>query len=212
MTSPMTRNSNLRRLLTFSLVPLLAGTLAVLWWRQDRVVTTPDPSRRVAPATVSRTNLILVSGRLCLVGQEQERPFSGVMVEHAADGALRSRSAVENGLLHGLSQGWHTNGRLQVAEHFREGISHGVRTKWYANGLKLSEGEIVDGEFHGTFRRWSESGSLAKEIEFVRGRPHGTALAYFESGYVQTWARVEEGTVKERKSWNDREQKEILSD
>ena len=34
----------------------------------------------------------------------------GNMVEYYAPGRLQSRSVVSNGLLHGLSEGWHTNG------------------------------------------------------------------------------------------------------
>src|SRR6266511_3157124 len=102
---------------------LVAGlpALAIIPW----LLRPPSPATRVespvTPAAVARTNLALVAGRLCLSGQTNA--FTGLMVEHGADGSLRSRSSVVNGLLHGLSQGWYTNGQLQVTEQFKEGVS-----------------------------------------------------------------------------------------
>lgn len=194
----------------FSLVALvlLAGALTTLLVRLLDPKS-PVESSAVVPVAISRTNLVLVAGRLCMVGQTNA--FAGIMIEHPAGGSLRSRSSVTNGLLHGISEGWHTNGQLQVTENFKEGVSHGLRTKWYSNGVKLSEGRIVDGKFHGTFRRWSESGALAEQIEFVDGQPDGLALAYFESGFLKTRADMKDGKVIEQASWKDGESKETLA-
>ncbi len=72
------------------------------------------------------------------------------MLEHYADGALRSRSAVTNGL------------RL------------GLRSK---DGAKLSEATIVDGKLHGPFRRWHPNGELAEDVPLKDGHPDGLAKA-----------------------------------
>ena len=192
------------RLLTLVLLAL-ATTAALLLWR-PRVPVRQDPSARVAPSSVSRTNLVLISGHLCLAGQD--RPFNGLMLEHWADGSLRSRSAVTNGLLHGLSEGWHTNGQLQVTEYFNKGVSHGLRTKWHAKGRKLSECEIADGKIDGTFQRWLENGSIAEQVDFVHGQPQGLALAYFESGFLKSRARLKDGKVIEQKFWEDGQTKD----
>src|SRR5262245_19631939 len=177
----------------FVLLGLLIATLAV--WR---LRPPASPSRDALPldtVAVSRTNLILLAGRLCVAGHTN--PFTGLMSEQAAEGSLRSRSSVSNGLLHGLSEGWHTNGQLQIAEHFQAGVAHGLRTKSYPNGVKLSEGEIVDGKFHGTFRRWDETGSLAEQVEFAEGQPHGLSLAYYPSGFLKTRVTMNQGNVLE---------------
>ena len=204
----MLRDSNPRRLLSFALLPLLAATMVVLRWRA-RVPMAPDPSSRVAPVSASRTNLALVSGRLCLTGQD--RSFNGLMLEHSADGLLRSRSAVTNGLLHGLSEGWHTNGQLQVTEYFKAGVSHGLRTKWHLNGVKLSEGDIVDGKFHGTFRRWYDTGFLADQVEFAEGQPHGVSLAWYPSGSLKSRVKMHQGKVLEQNFWPDGEKDLVAS-
>ena len=72
------------------------------------------------------------------------------MLEHYADGALRSRSAVTNGL------------RLDL------------RSK---DGAKLSEATIVDGKLHGPFRRWHPNGELAEDVPLKEGHPDGLAKA-----------------------------------
>jgi antitoxin component YwqK of YwqJK toxin-antitoxin module len=159
-----------------------------------------------ASVEVSRTNLVLDEGRLHRAGQPGM--FTGFMVEHSASGALRSRSAISNGLLHGLSEGWYTNGQLQVTEHFREGVSHGLRTKWAASGAKISEASIVDGKLHGTFRRWHENGVLSEQVEFVAGQPQGTSLAYFPSGFLKARVTLLDGKPADQAFWRDGEVKE----
>jgi antitoxin component YwqK of YwqJK toxin-antitoxin module len=46
---------------------------------------------------------------------------------------------VSNGQLNGVSEGWFTNGVLQIREHFMDGSSEGPVTKWHSSGAKLSE-------------------------------------------------------------------------
>jgi antitoxin component YwqK of YwqJK toxin-antitoxin module len=165
----------------------------------------PESAPDVAVREVPRGQLELRSARLYQISAAN--PFNGLMVEHYPDGALRSRSAVINGLLHGPSQGWHTNGQLQVTEHFKEGVSHGLRTKWHPNGVKHSEASIVDGKLQGPFRKWHDNGTLAEQVEFAAGQPDGLALAYFQSGFTKTRVRLKDGKVIEQQSWNDSEHK-----
>ncbi len=202
------RRTKVKWTLSLLALALLAGTMTALLMGSLKSKA-PVQTTAVPPVGVARTNLALVAGRLCLSGKTNA--FTGLMVEHSADGLLRSRSAVTNGLLHGLSEGWHTNGQLQVTENFKEGVSHGLRSKWHPSGVKLSEGGIVDGKFHGTFRRWRENGSLAEQVEFIHGQPDGLALAYFESGFLKTRARMKDGKVVEQKTWKDGESNERMA-
>jgi antitoxin component YwqK of YwqJK toxin-antitoxin module len=173
----------------------VAAALAALLFLPHR---SPKPA---AVGTVARDLLTLRDGRLCQRGAAA--PFSGVMTELYAGGALKSRSCISNGLLEGLSEGWHTNGQKQVEEHFRAGVSHGWRTKWHANRQKLSEVMVVEGQLDGLFRRWHEDGSLAEEIWLKKGKPDGLSLAYYPSGFLKAEARLRGGQVLERKYWND---------
>lgn len=165
------------------------------------ISTTPS----TAMAEVSRTNLVLVEGRLRQL--ERSHTFTGFMVEHYPDGHLLSRSAITNGLLHGLSQGWRTNGQLQITEQFKEGISHGPRVKWYSSGAKQSEANIADGKLNGPFRKWHENGSLSEQIEFDHGEAEGTSVSYFPSGCLKARVVMKDAKPIQQEFWKDGEKK-----
>ncbi len=194
-----------RRFLAVILLCLALAGLAVIFINRPQSKL-PPPEHIATPIEVSRTNLILEAGLLRL--STNAPPFTGFMVEHYIDGSLRSRSAVTNGVLQGLSQGWFTNGQMQVSENFKHGISHGVRTKWYADGTKQSEAGIVDGKLQGTFRKWHPNGALAEQVEFVADQPEGVSVAYFPSGYLKARVVMKEGKAVEQTFWKDGEKKE----
>jgi len=199
MSSPIPESAQSRprrRLALGLLAAVLAGTVLLLL--EQKSVRSP---RTEAPTEVSRTNLVLTGGRLVLIGHTNA--FSGRMIEHYRDGSLRSRSEVLNGLLHGLSEGWHTNGQLQVSEHFRQGVSDGVRTKWYANGTKQSEANIVRGKLNGTYRKWHENGALSEQIQFVVDRPEGISLAYYPGGHLKARVELKDGKPVGQSFWAD---------
>ena len=161
----------------------------------------PAPPTAVQSIEVHRSELVLDNGRLRQIGHTNF--FNGALVEYYEGGALKSHSMISSGLLEGLSEGWHTNGQLQVRELFKQGVSHGLRTKWYDTGVRRSEASIVNGQLEGPFRQWHENGALAEQIEFRAGQPHGLALAYFESGSLKAKAAMERGNVVDRQSWAD---------
>ncbi len=150
----------------------------------------PEP---VAPPEVPRVSLVMKDGRLFRPGQGA--PYTGTVVEHYSPGHLQSRSVISNGLLHGVSEGWHTNGVRQVTETFVAGVSDGVRLKWYPSGAKLSEANIAGGKLNGTFRRWYENGHLAEQIELRDDQPEGESLAYYPGGSLKARVRSERGKV-----------------
>ena len=131
-------------------------------------------SRESVPAEqVSRKQLVLQQGRL--MKTSQTNAFTGLMVELYPDGTLQSRSAVSNGLLHGVSEGWHTNGVLAITEVFVSGTSHGTRTKWDAVSNRIAETTISAGQIHGSHREWYTNGQPALEMSMVDGKAQGLA-------------------------------------
>jgi antitoxin component YwqK of YwqJK toxin-antitoxin module len=134
--------------------------------------------------------------------------FTGLLLDTYEEGALKSRSAVSNGLLHGLSQGWYTNGQQQVEEHFLAGISEGVRTKWHPNGGKLSEVAIASGKLQGTFRSWHDNGMPAEEAMLKDGEPEGTSKAWFSSGFLKSQVTLRNGKIVEKQFYKDGEHPE----
>ena len=161
--------------------------------RGPRVVGLSPPAAPPQNVEARRDSLKLRDGLLYRPGETQ--PFTGSMTEYYPDGTLQSRSVVCNGLLHGVSEGWYTNGQRQVLEHFVAGVAHGPRTKWRPDGQKLSEAEVVDGRLEGMFRRWHENGALAEEIPMKAGEPDGVARAFNPDGSLKAEARLQAGQV-----------------
>ena len=155
--------------------------------------------KRVVPALPerARSELQLRDERLF----EGDRPFTGIVIERYSDGVLKSRSTVSNGLLEGLSEGWHTNGVLQVSEHFVHGVSDGLRTKFYPDGKKLSEASILNGEIDGIYNRWYENGQLAERVHLSHGVADGESLAFHPDGSLKARVRLDHGQVVEQHFW-----------
>jgi antitoxin component YwqK of YwqJK toxin-antitoxin module len=200
---PLSSNRNAAGAKWLVLPVVLAVALLTVFWPRPRIHQAGNTSRQAL-----RSELVLRDGRLYPAGDSNV--FSGAMVERYPDGTLRSRSTVLDGLLDGLSEGWFTNGQLQVTEHFQRGISHGRRTKWHRGGGKLSEANIVKGQFDGPFRKWHENGRLSESVQFTNGQPAGISLAYFPSGFLKARARLEAGKVVEQGFWKDGESDEKL--
>lgn len=175
---------------------LLACVVAAVLYRRD--VAPPQ-----AMLEMPRERLVLRAGKLCLDGSVA--PFTGWMTERYATSQLKSRSAVSNGMLEGLSVGWHTNGVRQVEEWFHTNVSHGLRSKWHDNGRKLSAAPIVTGKIEGVFRRWHDNGQLAEEITMKADLPDGASRAYFPSGCLKSKVILQAGKVIEQHFWKDGE-------
>jgi antitoxin component YwqK of YwqJK toxin-antitoxin module len=173
---------------------VLVGIGVVLW--QGR----PPASE---PASELASNLVRRDGRL--YSPAASAPFIGWMVEHYPDAVLKSKSWVSNGQLNGVSEGWFTNGVLQIREHFVDGTSEGPVLKWHASGAKLSEGIARRGQLEGTFRRWHESGQLAEELVLQAGQPEGVARSWFLSGCLKAEVTLKSGQVLTQKFWKDGE-------
>jgi antitoxin component YwqK of YwqJK toxin-antitoxin module len=131
--------------------------------------------------------------------------FTGWMVEHQADGGLKSRSWIAQGVLNGVSEGWYTNGVLQIREHFVEGASQGLVTRWRPDGTKVSEGTAERGKLEGVFRRWHPNGQLAEEVTLQTGEPHGLGRAWFPSGSLKSEVEMDHGKVLSQRFWKDGE-------
>ena len=166
--------------------------------------TRPHPvTSTTALPELHRTNLVQTAGHWHR--PSETNTFTGLLLDTYDDGAKKSRTDISNGLPHGLSLGWHTNGQPQIEEHFLAGTSHGLRTKWHANGQKLSEVNIANGKLEGTFRRWDESGARAEEIEMKDGHPDGLSRAWFPSGCLKAEATLRAGKVITQSAWPDGE-------
>jgi len=179
-------------------VVVLGG--AFLWIRRPTVPMNPP----AAMPEVARSNLVFLDNRLILGGQ----PFSGFLVEHYPNGALRSRSVISNGVLNGVSEGWYTNEVLQVSEWFANGTSHGTRTQWDEQGRRVSEARIVNGKIEGVFRRWHDNGKISEEVNMMHGEAEGLSRAWYPSGFLKAKVTLVQGKVSNRHTFADGELEE----
>ena len=155
-----------------------------------------NPLAEVLLSNTTRTNELLYC-----VGETNA--FAGFVVEYYENGGPKSRTQFEDGVLNGISEGWHTNNVLQVREYFTNGVAHGKRIKWHANGQKQSEVMIAAGKLEGTFHRWHENGTLAQEINLAKGIADGASRSWYPSGYAKARAVLKTGEVLEQQFYDD---------
>ena len=127
--------------------------------------------------------------------------FSGIVMDRYGDGALKSKSDFSNGVMHGLSRGWYTNGSNQIVEHFVRGVSDGIRTKLYPSGQKMSEAMVQSGQLQGVYRRWHENGLLSDEVPLSNNVPHGISRSFHADGTPNSEALMNMGVVVQQKSF-----------
>ena len=146
----------------------------------------------------SRAELDLRSGRLYFQGQSNL--FTGYLVERYPGGELQSRSAISNGLMQGVSEGWYTNGVLALRESFMEGKSHGMRTKWDMNSIRISETSIREGQVHGLHREWYTNGQIMLEVPMVDGKATGVARKWNSDASLAGQWTLSNGVVVDHSS------------
>jgi hypothetical protein len=158
------------------------------------------------PHLVARFRLEKQEGRYFRRGSAEA--FTGWLADYGTNGSMRARAGVVDGRLHGLSEGWATNGTLELREYFHRGLPHGPRITWYATGQKRSEGWLVYGQQQGVYRQWTEAGTLAAEAEFKDGRPHGLSRAWHPSGCLKSEALMRHGEIVTRHFYPDGERRD----
>ncbi len=178
-----------------------ALTVGALWevflWRSKSVGST------ALTETVSRDLLEQRDGRFFWRGTSNA--FTGWITDHFESGEVRLRSAVVDGRLHGISEGWSTNGVRNLEEDFLDGRPHGRRTTWHANGQKRSEGQLLLGQQEGLYRLWNDDGTLSTEASFAMGKPHGTSRVWYPSGFLKSEVVMDQGTLRSRQDFQDGE-------
>jgi antitoxin component YwqK of YwqJK toxin-antitoxin module len=202
----MPENTPVPRRRSFLRLAAAAGVVGVAVFGTFFVLRTQfSPAGPTLPES-THAELQRIDGRLAAT--DSNEAFTGTLVSHYPDGTLRARSAVEDGRLHGVSEGWYPDGSLETREHFREGVSNGLRERWHPNGQLASRAEIHDGRLHGVFRRWHENGQISQVVHMHDGVAHGLSLGYFPSGYLQAQVELDGGDVVRHEYWKDGYRKE----
>lgn len=183
------RSGSLNRAVVVGMILFVAVLSLAIGLRRWR----PSGEAVASEETVGRDRLVLREGRW--MKTDETNAFTGRMVEFYPDGTLQSRSAVSNGVLHGISEGWWTNAVLAVRETFHEGRSHGVRTKWDMEGRRIAEADIRDGQIDGFHREWHTNGQLAVEVSMAGGKPQGVSRKWNSEGVLVGQWSLSNGVV-----------------
>lgn len=183
MTSSQRSPKGARPFLLWLTLGMICVLLAVLMQQ--------EPDEPVAEVSLSE----LENKQGLMVLKSTDTPFTGLVKDFRRDGSLLSCSFMVEGRFHGVSEGYHTNGVLQVSEHYQSGLSHGKRTTWYANGSTQTVAHLSDGMINGDFLRFHENGTLAEKVPMLDGKPHGLAQAWFTNGEIKSSVQLNLGNV-----------------
>ncbi len=103
-------------------------------------------------------------------------PFTGIVIEEqkianklleASDipnSILTGRHSYKDGIRHGLSYNWHSNGFMKSSFYFTKGVCSGIQQEWHENGRPKSKKDYIMGTLYGLEQHWDEKGTLIKEL------------------------------------------------
>ena len=97
-------------------------------------------------------------------------PVSGQVKLYGDDGKLQSKTNYRDGLVHGFSNSYHSNGVQATKAVFSNGDKVGTDTWWRDNGLKSYEANFVNGKMNGLETLWSEDGSISSQLRYNDGK------------------------------------------
>jgi len=137
----------------------------------------------VSDTAVRKNGLLLVRGE----------PFTGILIEHFAEGGLKSRTCFAGGRQDGLSESWHANGRTNEVRQYRNGRKEGDNKGWWPNGKPRFEFHFRDGVYDGTCQEWYENGQLYRLNHFVAGEEVGAQRLWYDDGRVLANYVVKDG-------------------
>lgn len=128
---------------------------------------------------IEATNPLLVqSGKYLLF---DNRPLNAVIVEHFPNGRMARSSTFKNGLQHGMTRTWYSDGNLESERSYKRGEKDGLHTGWWQNGHKQYEYHFTNGAYEGSFKEWYANGRPLHAFEYSGGR-EVSAVGWRENG------------------------------
>ena len=84
--------------------------------------------------------------------------------------------------MHGIRRRWHPNAVLAEERRYRNGLLHGVTRQWNSQGDFLGSCCFQNGT--GMFREWHENGQLSYEWSYFHGEINGRMRCWAEDGML----------------------------
>jgi len=106
----------------------------------------------------------------------EEKPYSGKVVELYESGQKKNERTFKNGKLHGLTTMWDSDGQKKSEVGYQNGKLSGPYRTWYDNGQRQSEGEYKEGNRQAGWNCWSKDGEK-RETDTVSDIDGNTYLA-----------------------------------
>ena len=120
----------------------------------------------------------------------EEKPYSGRVVEQDSSGQKSAEQTFKNGKLNGLSTAWYYGGQKKEQIGFNNGQKSGAYHIWYENGQKKKEGAYKSGKEDGKWSFWYENGQKKKEGAYKSGKEDGKWAYWMKNG-----EKMETGTM-----------------
>jgi antitoxin component YwqK of YwqJK toxin-antitoxin module len=95
---------------------------------------------------------------------------SGQVKLYGDDKKLMSKTNYRDGVMHGFSNSYHSNGVQATKTIFSNGNKTGTETWWGDNGLKSYEVNFLHGKMNGLETIWGEDGSITSQLRFKVGK------------------------------------------
>ena len=122
------------------------------------------------------------------------RPVSGIVTfDYSDQWGWYGTTEYLDGLQHGLSQTWYSNGTLKTEAYYVDNKAHGVFRNYYDNGTQEREAVYAHDQLDGLQRRWNDNGQLLEEEGYQNGKRFGWTRKYYPNGERRFEARYYNG-------------------
>lgn len=111
-----------------------------------------------------------------------DEPFTGVIYVLSKNGSVEAEDEYRDGLLWGLSRGWHPSGQLAFEFHNEAGLRTGMGREWHENGRLASE-TLYEFGLKKARKGWDLRGTLVEDYQLKESDPDYKTLLIYRRAY-----------------------------
>lgn len=133
---------------------------------------------------INHTNLQLKNG----IAYENNKPFTGKVIENDKNGLLFSETFYSNGKTNGEQKIYFDSGKVRLIINYKDGEQHGDEIEyWEADSAKIKmKRSYKNGQFHGDEIEYFENGKIFSKKTYKDGKLHGESVLYYDNGEIWT--------------------------
>lgn len=143
----------------------------------------PALSPSSIPDTMVEASLVQYN-RQTSVWSYNDRPFSGYVINHYPNQALKEKTGILNGRKENQAMSWYEDGQLKQVSTYYQGKLHGPKKRWSVDSayVLVSHLNYYLGKPHGEQKQWYPTGELFKRLNLNMGKEEGIQQAYRTNG------------------------------